>query len=273
MTIHYERRGEGEPLVLIHHIGGSWKSWEAVIRPLAEERDVIALDMPGFGRSPPLPSGVEPTAARLAAEISLLFDRLGLDRPAVAGHSLGGWVALELAAMGRTGPVAALAPAGLWANRRQAMYSSEQLRQLAVIGEKRLRPIVRNRVGRSVALWTNHATPWRMPARTADGIITRALRAPGMMDTLNAMAKGRFERWEEVDVPVTFIWGDRERLIYRPCRDRATAMLPHSRTFVLERCGHLVPWERPLDTVRLLLGGPGPARADLAADAQPISIE
>ena len=265
MTLHYERRGEGEPLVLIHHIGGSWRSWEAVIRPLAEQRDVIAIDMPGFGDSPPLPSGVEPTPARLAAEISLLFDQLGLERPAVAGHSLGGWVALELAAMGRTGPVAALAPAGLWANRRQAMYSSEQLRPMAAIGEKRLRPVVRNRVGRTLALWTNHAAPWRMSARTADGIIERALTAPGMMDSLNAMANGRFERWDDVAVPVTFIWGDRERLIYRPCRERAAAMLPHSRTFVLERCGHLVPWERPLDTVRLLLGEPGPARADLAA--------
>lgn len=261
MTLHYERRGEGEPLVLIHHIGGSWKSWEAVIRQLAEERDVIALDLPGFGASPPLPADVEPTPARLAVEVALLLEQLGLDHPAVAGHSLGGWVALELAAMGRTGPVSALAPAGIWANRRQAMYTSEQLRPLAMVGEKALRPIVRNRVGRTIALWTNLAAPWRMSARTADGIIHRALTAPGMTDTLNAMGRGRFERWDDVRVPVTFVWGDRERVIYRPCRDRAVAMLPHSRSFVLERCGHLIPWERPLDVVRLLLGEPGPARS------------
>ena len=191
MSLHYERRGDGEPLVLIHHIGGSWKSWEAVIRPLAEQRDVIALDLPGFGASPPLPSGVEPTPPRLAAEISVLFDQLGLERPAVAGHSLGGWVALELAAMGRTGPMTALASAGLWANRRQAMYTSEQLRPLMMIGDP-LRAIVRNRALRSVALWNIHATPWRMSALTAVGVIQRPLTAPGMMDTLNAMAAGRF---------------------------------------------------------------------------------
>jgi pimeloyl-ACP methyl ester carboxylesterase len=263
MSLAYERRGQGEPLVLIHHIGGSWKSWEAVIRPLAEERDVIAIDLPGFGSSPPLPRGVVPTPPRLAAEVAHLLDSLGLEAPALAGHSLGGWVALELAAMGRTGPVTALAPAGLWANAWQAAFTSAQLQALLMIGDP-LRAVMRSRPLRSVALWSNLAAPWRMPPRTAVGIIDRALTAPGMKETLNAMAAGRFERWDDVGVPVTFVWGDRERLLWRPTRDRAAAMLPHSRTFVLERCGHLIPWERPLDTVRLLLAAPGAARSEPA---------
>ena len=72
------------------------------------------LDMPGFGAAPPLPDGVEPSAANLAAAIGARCDELGIERPHVAGNSLGAWVALEMGREGWAASVTALSPAGLW---------------------------------------------------------------------------------------------------------------------------------------------------------------
>src|SRR3954454_16457944 len=85
--------------------------WDPVIERLAAERDVIALDLPGFGGSPAI-SPAQP--ADLARAVAVQLEALGVVRPHVAGSSLGGWIALELALAGWTAPVTAIAPAGLW---------------------------------------------------------------------------------------------------------------------------------------------------------------
>jgi pimeloyl-ACP methyl ester carboxylesterase len=103
-----------EQLLLLHGLGGSRVVWEPVLELLEAEREVIVLDMPGFGAAPPLPDGVEPSAANLAAAIKTRIDALGVDRPHVAGNSLGGWVGLEMGREGWAASVTALSPAGLW---------------------------------------------------------------------------------------------------------------------------------------------------------------
>src|SRR5690349_24508093 len=113
-TIHLIRRGAGPPLVLLHGIGGEACVWDPVLDALAADHDVLALDLPGFGRSAPLPDGVEPTPEALARAVAALLDADGLDDVHVAGNSLGGWVALELAKAGRARSVTGLCPAGLW---------------------------------------------------------------------------------------------------------------------------------------------------------------
>jgi pimeloyl-ACP methyl ester carboxylesterase len=57
----YSRSGQGEPLVLLHGLGSSRAAWEAIVPALAERFDVIAVDLPGFGASQPLPVGIEPS--------------------------------------------------------------------------------------------------------------------------------------------------------------------------------------------------------------------
>ncbi|HET7589179.1 MAG TPA: alpha/beta fold hydrolase, partial [Solirubrobacterales bacterium] len=108
------RRGAGEPLLLIHGLGGARVVWEPVLDQLAAERDAIAVDMPGFGASPPLPAGVEPTPRALAAALAGFLDALGIERAHVAGNSLGGWVAIELARQGRARSVTGVCSAGFW---------------------------------------------------------------------------------------------------------------------------------------------------------------
>jgi pimeloyl-ACP methyl ester carboxylesterase len=74
------RAGSGEPLLLLHSLGGSLVQWAPVLDRLAAEREVIAIDLPGFGDSPPLPDGIEPSAANLAAAVLDFHESLGLGR-------------------------------------------------------------------------------------------------------------------------------------------------------------------------------------------------
>ncbi|MBA3326938.1 MAG: alpha/beta fold hydrolase, partial [Solirubrobacterales bacterium] len=96
--LNHTRCGRGEPLVLVHGLGSQWQVWRPVLERLAADREVVALDLPGFGGSAPLPN--EPTVAALARAVADLVAELGLDHPHVAGNSLGGAIALELARAG-----------------------------------------------------------------------------------------------------------------------------------------------------------------------------
>src|SRR4051794_39622459 len=97
VRLNHHREGSGEPLVLIHGVGSQWQVWSPLIPLLAPHRDVIALDLPGFGESPLLPGGVEPDPYALTDAVVQFLDELGLERPPVVGNSLGGLIALELA--------------------------------------------------------------------------------------------------------------------------------------------------------------------------------
>src|SRR4051812_30410237 len=113
----HDRRGAGEPLVLLHGQGLSRRSWDPVVDLLADHFDVIAVDLPGHGRSPRQPAGAGYAPNDLARAVAELLDELGLRTAHVAGNSLGGWVALELGRLGRGRAVTALAPARLLGGR------------------------------------------------------------------------------------------------------------------------------------------------------------
>ncbi|XIE77672.1 alpha/beta fold hydrolase [Streptomyces sp. SBR177] len=110
VTVTYERRGVGEPLLLLHGIGHLWQAWEPVIDVLATERDVIAVDLPGFGASPALPAPLAYDLATVVPVLTAFCAALGIDRPHVAGNSLGGLLALELGREKLVRSVTALSP-------------------------------------------------------------------------------------------------------------------------------------------------------------------
>ena len=115
--LHYEVNGTGAPLLLIHGTGSSLRVWDPVVSLLAAHRTVIAVDLPGFGFSPPMTSGPPPTPAGYARVLADLLGELGYDSAHVAGNSVGGWTALEIAKLDMARSVVALSPAGLWARR------------------------------------------------------------------------------------------------------------------------------------------------------------
>src|SRR3954470_7780531 len=133
VAVRGERR---EPLLLLHGLGGSKGIWAPVLGLLEAEREPIAVDLPGFGTEPPLAAQVEPSAANLAAAVHERCRELGIERPHVAGNSLGGWVALEMGRAGWASSVTAISPAGLW---RAAIGERRVNTQLLA---RRLRPLV-----------------------------------------------------------------------------------------------------------------------------------
>src|SRR5215211_8128281 len=112
-----ERRGAGEPLLLIHGTGGSRSHWKPVVDLLAPHRELLLVDLPGHGESDPPPGGITDTPIGYAQVLAQVLDELGIESAHAAGNSAGGWTALELAKLARARSVVALAPAGLWPKR------------------------------------------------------------------------------------------------------------------------------------------------------------
>jgi pimeloyl-ACP methyl ester carboxylesterase len=123
-VLNYLHQGRGVPLVLVHGIGSHWQMWSPVLGRVAAERDVLAVDVPGFGRSPVLDR--TPTIAALADAVSELAAEHGI-RPHLAGNSLGGAIALELARTGRARSATVLSPIG-FAHGRERAYGGAVLK-------------------------------------------------------------------------------------------------------------------------------------------------
>jgi pimeloyl-ACP methyl ester carboxylesterase len=251
MEIAYERRGAGPPLVLIHPLGADRHVWSPVIDLLTAERETIALDLPGFGESPPLASanGSPPDPQALAQAVhDFLTHELGLDRPHVAGNSLGGWVALELALAGRASSVTAISPAGLWAQPLPPKPSPG--RAIARAAAPILPAVLATEAGRRTVLAATVAHPERVPANEALRLVRTYAAAPGYGAVNDAMRAGRFQGLDRIRVPVTLGWPDRDRLVGPPRR-----LPPGVRSVILRDCGHLPFWDDPGQVAQLLLEG------------------
>src|SRR5215203_4078182 len=108
MDMHHVRLGAGKPLLLLHGLGGTWRSWAPVLDALAVEREVIAVDLPGFGETPPLPGPA--TIDTLADAVTAFMAAQGLTGVDVVGSSMGARLVLELARRGVVGAVVSLDP-------------------------------------------------------------------------------------------------------------------------------------------------------------------
>ena len=248
MALAHSRTGNGEPLVLIHGLGGSRRIWDPMLERVAAERDVIAVDLPGFGESPPLSDGVAPTAANLGTAVGDLCAELGVERPHLAGNSLGAWAALELAKTGVAASVCGISPAGLW--RRPLGPRRVDSHALAL----RLRPLMplllASRRLRTRFLRTTVARPERLTGAEAKGLVRDWLDAPGYAAANVEMRSHVFERPELVTVPTTIAWGTEDALVGAPRRER---MPPGARYVELEGLGHTPTWDDPPRIAELLL--------------------
>lgn len=111
----HHHTGDGPPLVLLHGMSSSWRAWQPILPMVSRHHETFAITLPGHLGGRPLPDGEPVTIDAIVDVLCGQLDELGLDRPHVAGNSLGGWVALELARRGRACSVVALSPAGAWA--------------------------------------------------------------------------------------------------------------------------------------------------------------
>ncbi|MFI1286523.1 alpha/beta fold hydrolase [Streptomyces sp. NPDC020858] len=246
------RRGSGLALVVIRQLDR--EGWAPVIDLLAREREVVAVDLPGFGDSPPLPDGTTPTVHALAAEVARWFSTAGLTRPPVAGNSLGGAVALELARTGAVSNAVALSPIGLWTGP-EAAYALGSLRVARMMAESlggRTARVTGNPLGRTLAFWQLVARPWQMTPAAADGALRNLARSPGFEATRRAAHNYRLRGFAP-GVPVTVAWGTRDLLTPLHQARRATRLLPGARHLRLPGCGHPPMSDNPGRVAHLLL--------------------
>lgn len=256
MDLAYDRRGTGEPLLLLHGIGHHRQGWSPVLDLLAAHRDVIAVDLPGHGESPELPGDRHEMADLVTAVVDFCAG-MGVERPHVAGNSLGGLLALELADRGMAASATALSPAGFH-SRGEIGY--------AAVGLLISRALARH----SPASLTGMAARFA-PARTAlfglfYGKLDRhdpaelAADAAAMGATGRAFGEilrraGAYSFTGLPQVPVTIGWGTRDRLLLPVQATRAHRRLPNARVYLLDGLGHVPMGDDPERVAALILHG------------------
>jgi pimeloyl-ACP methyl ester carboxylesterase len=249
MTINVHREGSGPPLVLLHGVGHHWQAWRPVIDLLGGEFDVIACDLPGFGRSDPLAPGVEPTVPAYVDAVARWLGEAGLQRPHVAGNSMGGAIALELAARDEVASATALSPAGFWTpvERRWAQMTSLGL--VAHLPRALAPAVVRlagTRLGRLALLAQLFDHPSRIPSDEAAATLRDAFGAPAFRAALAAFNSYAYDSVDMPDaVAVTIAWGNHDWLLPRRLQaPRAQRMVPDAQHVTLG-AGHVPYFDDP----------------------------
>ncbi|WP_106402899.1 alpha/beta fold hydrolase [Actinocorallia populi] len=256
----YERVGTGEPLVLLHGLSHRRQGWYPVLDRLTERREVVLVDLPGHGESPELGPGAP--AEAMLKEIRLLLDHLGLDRPHVAGNSLGGRLALELAAQGAARSATVFSPAGFWNSGAEFAYTRSLFQVVTALAarlETRSERLIATKAGRALAFGWIHARPHTALPELALGDFQGLLRA---LPTVERFIKEREPLRATVsrDVPVTIAWGWYDLVLPLYQSSVARRRFPHARHFRLPGCGHVPMVDDPALVSRLLLRGSDPVR-------------
>jgi pimeloyl-ACP methyl ester carboxylesterase len=255
----YDRRGSGEPLVLVHGLGSRRKAWLPVIDLLAGERELLAIDLPGFGESPPDDAGTQLTVTDYADRVQRFFADAGLERPHLAGNSMGGGIALELGRRGVVRSVTVFSPIGFWGRPGEA-WCRWALRVGYEAGHRLPEPssprvtLALARVGLFVP---SFGRPFKAPAEEVIATRDAGLAAPAFVDALVHALDYRFQDPRGLDgLPVTVAWGQRDVLLPGLIQARrARRMLPRARHVSLPGCGHIPFYDDPELCARVLLEG------------------
>lgn len=259
----HEVHGSGEPLVLVHGLTHRRQAWYPVLDQLAERRRVVLFDLPGHGESPDLVVHGGDVQASLRAALEDLFTELDLDRPHIAGNSLGGRIALEAAADGLIRSATTLSPAAFWWGAPDFLYV------------------------RTVFTWLTTSANLMAPAVPTLARSPRARRVMGAMvsdrsdliphdvfvDDLRGMRRAipamkkifpaaePFAAAVPSDVPITIAWGEHDRILLPYHAAIARRRMPQAHHVWLHGCGHVPMADDPAQVARVLLEGSAPAHA------------
>ena len=256
MALAFDTHGSGPTLVLVHGTGSHRGMWDPVIGALARERRVIAVDLPGFAGSANEPA--DPSPAGLTTYLERWFAEQGLDRPHVAGNSLGGGLALELARRRAVASATAVSPIGFW-TPRELVFAQRSLRASRAL-TRRLRPAVpaltRTAAGRVAMFSQVYGRPWRLSPDEAVAAIDAFVEGPVFDAVLDASGHYRFGAGDELrGVPVTIAWGTRDALLIPRQATRARRLLPWAQHVALRGCGHVPCHDDPEAVAAVLLAG------------------
>jgi len=259
MLLNYERRGNGEPLLLLHGTGSHLQVWYPVMDMLARVYDVIAIDLPGHGKSP-LPDGsLPPTPHGFAEVLAAFLDHLSIETAHVVGNSVGGWTAFELAKRGRVRSVIAFSPAGLW-HSRAPLYDVVSFRvshRLARMLGRMTPLVVSSSMGRALFLSQMVARTGKLSPEVAADMIVTFAQTPSFDIHFTATIHECFQGGQNIHIPVTVAWGQHDRILL-PHLARYREELPaQTRWIELRGCGHVPMYDDPDQVVQAVLQGTG----------------
>jgi pimeloyl-ACP methyl ester carboxylesterase len=254
------RGGCGPPLVCIHGFTDTWRTWELVLAMLERHHDVLAPTLPGHAGGPAIEGEV--TGDLLPDAVERAMDDAGFETAHLVGNSLGGFVALQLAARGRADSVVALAPAGGWADGDGAFRDTlvphfagmhRQARRVAPHADA----IVATAGGRRRATQFITSNYEHIPAELIAHQI-RGAAACSAVDRFNdqALRDGWNLDAERIACPVRIVWGTGDRVLQWPSAAARCAhdWLPNADWVEMDGVGHCPQLDVPLETAELILG-------------------
>jgi pimeloyl-ACP methyl ester carboxylesterase len=251
MSTHHTRQGAGSPVVLIHGIGRSLEDWDAVAPALARDHEVYALDLAGYGRSPRLPERT--TLLALARAVIAFLDEVGETRPVrLVGNSLGGAVSMQVAVLApeRVAAVVLVDPAGFGADVTVALRAMA----LPVLGRWLTRSSVKNAV-RTVHGIVYDRSYWTEAQVTHTLALSRRKGAKAVMrETATDLGTwgGIRPEWRQrllpafaaLEKPTLVVWGEKDYILPATHLEAAKTALPHARTHLFPKAGHMPQIER-----------------------------
>lgn len=253
--MHQINRGSGKPLLLIHGLGGSWRSWQPILDGLAAERSVIAIDLPGHGATPAeQDSGSFEGLVSSVERYLITNDLVGID---VVGSSMGARIVLELARRGKVGTVVALDPGGFWRGWERSFFrttiglSAKLLRVL----RSRLPAISRSAAARTALLAQLSKKPSALSPEFVSAELTGITDAPTFDALVRSLAHGPEQLGPAADPTQRIVigWGKHDRLCLPRQASRAIAAFPSATLHWFEQSGHFPMWDMPQEATAVIL--------------------
>jgi pimeloyl-ACP methyl ester carboxylesterase len=245
-AIYYQVAGDGPPVVLVHGLSGSGRWWARNVDALATRYRVFVVDLLGFGGS----RGAHPFLLRDAAtHLAAWLEQLGVERASIVGHSMGGFIAADLAARYPT-----------------------QVERLVLVDAVALPPDprpLRHALGLGRALC-------RLPASFLPVLVADACRAgPRTIGTAarELLTMQDYPPLDRIEASTLVVWGEHDKLVPLELGRQLCERLPGAQLAVIPRAGHNPMWDRPTEFNHLvgafLAGEPAVARSLRVASGQP----
>ena len=254
--MHTVRTGSGRPLVLVPGVGADSDTWRFVLDGLAAEREVISLDLPGFGKTPLFDGEV--TVDRYADTLEAHLHEQRLEGSDLVGSSLGARLVLEMARRGLGRSVVAFDPGGFWSPMQKKVFGATLGGSVSLV--RALRPVLPsllgNPAGRTALLAQLSARPWAVPADFALSEVRGLADAPRSSPAIKALASNPDQQGAPAGTlpgPVLLVWGKQDRVTPASQAPRAQRLFPDAHLELFDSCGHFPHWDQPARTVRTVL--------------------
>jgi pimeloyl-ACP methyl ester carboxylesterase len=248
--VNYVEIGEGEPILFVHGLAGCWQNWLENLPHFGRSHRAIALDLPGFGKSP-MPSWPidMPAYGRLIHDFC---EKLGIDRvAALVGNSMGGFVSTEavIERPSRFDKLVLVSAAGISFAETRGRRIEARVRMFEAVvpfmsGWRR--HWVARPSGRQLAFGNIFHYPNRIRPELLQEQLDPSVRSPGFAAAIRGI--GGYDtrhRLTEIEIPTLVVWGLRDRIVPVEAAIGYHRLIPDSRLELFERTGHVPQMERP----------------------------